>query len=91
MPRSRKDEFIARGDLNYVPREKATPIELEPGQFIIFHKNLLHHSATNLSLNKRIGLVIRYTVPGVKVNHEGIFPDHQNFPLLSLQSRVKIL
>jgi len=73
IPRTHSHEFDARADTAYIERSKAVNIELSAGQFIIFHKKILHHSLTNLSIKRRLGLAMRYTVPGVKVNVEEFF------------------
>jgi ectoine hydroxylase-related dioxygenase (phytanoyl-CoA dioxygenase family) len=77
VPRQTANQFIARADLQYVNRESAIPLPLRAGQFILFHRDLLHHSRANLSLHRRLGLVIRYTTPGVRVNTQGLFREHR--------------
>jgi ectoine hydroxylase-related dioxygenase (phytanoyl-CoA dioxygenase family) len=77
VPRVRANQFNARADLAYVDRSQAIEMPLRAGQFVIFHKDVLHHSAANLSLRRRMGLVVRLTVPGVKVNTAGLFSGHQ--------------
>jgi ectoine hydroxylase-related dioxygenase (phytanoyl-CoA dioxygenase family) len=77
VPRVRANQFNARADLAHVDRSKAVDMPLRAGQFVIFHKDALHHSAANLSLKRRMGLVVRLTVPGVKVNTAGLFSGHQ--------------
>ena len=72
LPRAWTHQFIARADPRFVDKERAVSVPLESGQFILFHKDILHHSETNLSVERRVGMVIRYTVPGVKVNDDGL-------------------
>jgi ectoine hydroxylase-related dioxygenase (phytanoyl-CoA dioxygenase family) len=72
VPRAWKHQFIARADPRFVDETRAVDVPLEAGEFILFHKDLLHHSATNLTLQRRLGLVVRYTVPGVRVNDDGL-------------------
>jgi len=74
--RQKRYQFMAHAEPGYVDKSRAVDIELEPGQFIIFHRDLLHHSGPNLSTERRLGLTVRYTVPGVKVNTEGLFAGH---------------
>ena len=81
LPRVRGNQFEARADLRFVNRERKVPHPLRPGQFVIFHRDVLHHSDANLSLRRRLGLVIRFTVPGVRVDTSGLFPDHKVYPV----------
>ena len=47
---------------------RAVAIPLEAGQFILFDRWLLHRSAMNTSTQPRVGLSLRFTTPGVRVD-----------------------
>jgi ectoine hydroxylase-related dioxygenase (phytanoyl-CoA dioxygenase family) len=75
--RQKRNQFMAHAEPAYVDKSRAVDVELEPGQFILFHRDLLHHSGPNLSIERRMGLTVRYTVPEVKVMTRGLFPGHR--------------
>jgi hypothetical protein len=52
--------FVTQADPALVPRERALPIELEAGQYILFNERMLHHSPVNDSTRRRLGLAMRY-------------------------------
>lgn len=89
VPKRRANQFSASADHAYIDRSKAVDMPLQAGQFVIFHKDLLHRSAANLSLKRRMGMVVRLTVPGVKVNTAGLFPDHQVY-LMRGEDQVRL-
>ncbi len=82
LPRVRGNQFEARADLRFVDRSNKVAVPMEAGQFVIFHRDVLHHSEANLSLQRRLGLVIRFTVPGVRVNTAGLFERHLVYRVL---------
>jgi hypothetical protein len=71
--RTQPHEFDATADIADCVKERAVSICLKAGQFILFHNQLLHFSASNNSATRRLGLAVRYTVPGVKVNTAAFF------------------
>jgi ectoine hydroxylase-related dioxygenase (phytanoyl-CoA dioxygenase family) len=81
VPRSRSEDFNARAEMSVMDQTRATPIDLRAGQFILFHENILHHSPANSSNKRRLGLAIRYTVPGVKIKVEQLFEGHFVYPV----------
>jgi ectoine hydroxylase-related dioxygenase (phytanoyl-CoA dioxygenase family) len=76
VPRRHRHEFLARARHDCVPRDRVKRMLMRPGEFILFHTNLLHHSGANFSTTRRVGLAMRYTIPGVRVNTQGLFDDH---------------
>lgn len=80
-PRQRRDEFDARADVPEALKQQAVKVELRAGEFILFHKRLLHHSGPNQSNGRRLGLAVRYTVPGVKVRTESFFEGYRVYPV----------
>jgi ectoine hydroxylase-related dioxygenase (phytanoyl-CoA dioxygenase family) len=64
-----------------VAYDRAIPVELRAGEFIVFGDRLLHSSDTNRSESDRIGLVARYTLPCVKLFQDVLpfFPGHHAF------------
>jgi len=81
IPRTHAEDFDATADIPASAKEKAVHVELRAGQFILFHKQLLHHSAANESNKRRLGLAMRFTVPGVKVKAESFFPGYCVYPV----------
>ena len=57
-------------------------IELEPGEFVIFDRWLLHGSPANTSEQRRLGLVARIIPPQVRVDFRKMSPW---FPELGVQ------
>lgn len=57
----------------------AIPMEMQPGQFVLFNDRLLHGSPANTSTERRIGFVARYTYPSTKLYLDQIplFPAHR--------------
>ena len=81
IPRTHAYEFDATADIPDSAKKKAVNVELKAGQFILFHKQLLHHSAANASNKRRLGLAMRYTVPGVKVKTDSFFEGYCVYPV----------
>jgi ectoine hydroxylase-related dioxygenase (phytanoyl-CoA dioxygenase family) len=52
--------FATQADPRLVPVDRARPIELEAGQYILFNERMLHHSSTNGSGRRRLGLALRF-------------------------------
>jgi hypothetical protein len=69
--------FDEQADPAQVPVARKVPIELLPGQCMLFNERTLHWSAAN-SGERRCGLAVRLTVPLVKVFHDELFPGHVN-------------
>jgi ectoine hydroxylase-related dioxygenase (phytanoyl-CoA dioxygenase family) len=81
VPRSRSDEFNARAEMSAMDKATAKQVNLRAGQFILFHENILHYSPRNSSTKRRLGLAIRYTVPGVKIKVDQLFEGHFVYPV----------
>ena len=60
-------QFGEMADPNYIDKSEAINLEMKPGEFILFNERTLHHSESNRSQKRRIGLAIRVIVPIVKV------------------------
>jgi ectoine hydroxylase-related dioxygenase (phytanoyl-CoA dioxygenase family) len=46
----------------------AVNVPLQPGQFLLFSDRILHHSNANTSERRRLGLAVRYTHTGVRID-----------------------
>ncbi len=57
-------ELVESGTLTAEQLKRAQSIELEPGEFIIFHSWLLHGSSPNTSSERRAALNVRYVAQG---------------------------
>jgi ectoine hydroxylase-related dioxygenase (phytanoyl-CoA dioxygenase family) len=79
--RTMAGDFNARAEVSDLDRARATHIELRAGQFILFHENILHYSPKNLSPDRRQGLAIRYTVPGVRIKTDQLFDGYFVYPV----------
>ncbi|WP_369642483.1 phytanoyl-CoA dioxygenase family protein [Acidovorax sp. A79] len=55
-------------DPAYVDETRKVALVLEPGQFFLFNERLLHHSNPNRTMEHRLGLAVRVTVPIAKVS-----------------------
>lgn len=73
IQRTDASRYDAIADISDRVKEKAVHVELRAGQFILFHRQLLHYSAPNLSQRRRLGLALRYTVPRAKVKTDSFF------------------
>jgi ectoine hydroxylase-related dioxygenase (phytanoyl-CoA dioxygenase family) len=72
-PRTDASKYDAIADIADSVKEKAVHVELRAGQFILFHRQLLHYSAPNTSPRRRLGLALRYTVPVAKLKTDSFF------------------
>ena len=66
--------FGIRTKIGQADESRAVAISLEPGQFLLFDRWLLHRSEMNRSSRPRVGLSVRYTTPQVRVDCSR-FPD----------------
>jgi predicted dehydrogenase len=65
-----RSELVETGALTPEEMEGAVPVILEPGEFIIFHAWLLHHSGPNTSERRRAGLNVRFAPEGYECEEE---------------------
>jgi chlorinating enzyme len=74
--------LFGRGfEIDYVvSSDRAIPMALKPGQFMVFDCQTLHGSSHNPSPWRRLGLAVRYTSTDVKV-YENQTVDGQGYPL----------
>jgi ectoine hydroxylase-related dioxygenase (phytanoyl-CoA dioxygenase family) len=79
---SRGQGLFGRGfEVEYaVSPDRAVPMVLQPGQFMVFDCQTLHGSSHNPSPWRRLGLACRYTSPDVKV-YENQTVDGQGYVL----------
>ena len=78
MPQNRADGFGRFGyeaETSEWDTSKVTHMEMLPGQFIIFDELIPHKSPANRSDRPRMGIAMRFTVPGVKIDKSRLFPD----------------
>lgn len=71
--------FREEADPAEVDETKAIDMILKPGQFFLFNERLLHHSNSNHSTKRRLGLSARYTAPFVEIldpDDPPLFPGH---------------
>lgn len=66
--RTNAGEFDAMADIDQAAAGQPDRIELRAGQFVIFFGGVLHRSGPNASAGRRLGLVMRYTTPAVRVD-----------------------
>jgi len=81
--------FDEEADPGCVDATKAVRLTLKPGQFVLFNEKTLHHSERNHSNRRRFAMGPRFTVPGVRINHDELFPGHAAI-LVSGEDRVGI-
>ena len=74
--------FGMKADPAFIDESKKVSVELEPGQFVIFDRWLLHGSPANTSAHRRLGLVARIIPADVRVDTERMSP---RFPELGVQ------
>ncbi|MEE9255094.1 MAG: phytanoyl-CoA dioxygenase family protein [Pseudomonadales bacterium] len=80
-------ELMESGTLKEEELKRAESVQLEPGEFIIFHSWLLHASAPNRSAERRAGLNMRYVAQGNECE-----PHFDYIPLeCPCQPRTKLL
>ncbi len=71
--------FGEEADPALVDTSAAVDMVLRPGEFFLFNERMLHHSHTNRSDRRRMGLSARYTVPFVALLDQDappLFPGH---------------
>jgi ectoine hydroxylase-related dioxygenase (phytanoyl-CoA dioxygenase family) len=76
-PRSQPGEFDSRVDFADVAGRDRVRIELRAGEFLLFRNKILHRSAPNPTTRRRLGLAVRYTVPGVTIDTTAFFPGYR--------------
>ena len=78
--------------LDYLNKEEAVDIELEPGELVFFDVHLMHGSNANTSGERRAGLVFRY-MPSTslfdrsvrdKINKSGHLVSYKDRPLFQV-------
>ncbi len=69
-------------DPAFVAEAAKVTIELDPGEFILFDRWLVHGSPPNSSGRRRLGVAARYIPPAVKVDYDQMSPQ---FPELGVQ------
>jgi len=72
-PSVKADEGMAFGkmtDPDDVDADQLVNVELRPGEFVLFNRKLLHHSNTNASTMRRMGMSIRSTLPMVDTGQD---------------------
>lgn len=72
--------FDTEADPEKVDDDKAVSMELEPGEFFLFTEKTLHRSSANQSQYRRMGMVVRGSVPFVY-----LYPDSD------MSSRIKLM
>lgn len=65
--------LLDSGALTQADLERAVPVLLEPGEFIIYHGWLLHGSSPNASARRRAGLNVRFAPPGLECEDEFVY------------------
>jgi predicted dehydrogenase len=61
-----KSGLVDSGALGQAELDRAVPVLLQPGEFIIYHGWLLHGSGANRSAHRRAGLNMRFAPPGLE-------------------------
>lgn len=61
-------EFREMADPAAFDLSESVNVPLQPGQFILFSDGTLHHSNANTSNRRRLGLAVRYTHTGVRID-----------------------
>jgi len=67
---TRFDQAGITADPAWVDVARAVPLPMKAGEFILFDQNLLHGSGANRTIDRRIGLAIRTTLPSVKIKNQ---------------------
>lgn len=65
--------LLESGALTAADLDRAVPVLLEPGEFIIYHGWLLHGSRPNTSARRRAGLNVRFAPPGLQCEEEFLY------------------
>lgn len=73
---NQRSSFQAHADPKKFNDSSPKIIELKTGDFVAFHPYLMHSSGTNLSLERRAAISIRFTIPSVDINHNAFFGGH---------------
>ena len=68
-----KSGLLESGALTRADLDRAVPVLLEPGEFIIYHGWLLHGSSPNRSACRRAGLNMRFAPPGLEREAEFVY------------------
>jgi ectoine hydroxylase-related dioxygenase (phytanoyl-CoA dioxygenase family) len=71
IPADDHKEFGEMADPTYFDASQAIPMELMPGEFFLFNEKVLHYSPPNNSQRRRRGMTARFTIPLVRIEHEG--------------------
>ena len=82
IPSSGTGRFGRRADPYYVDEDRKVRIELEPGEFVIFDRWILHSSPRNHSHRRRLGLSARIVPTQVLIKFDLMNP---TFPELGAQ------
>jgi hypothetical protein len=82
LPHGRPGRFGMRADSDFFDESSRVKIELEPGEFFLFDRWLLHSSPANNSSGRRLGLSARIVPPTVRVDIANMSP---TFPELGVQ------
>jgi predicted dehydrogenase len=68
-----KSGLLESGAMTQADLERAVPVLLRPGEFIIYHGWLLHGSSPNTSDRRRAGLNMRFAPPGLECEEEFVY------------------
>lgn len=68
-----KSGLVEEGVLSPADLERAVPVLLQPGEFIIYHGWLLHGSSPNTSARRRAGLNMRFAPNGLECEDEFVY------------------
>ncbi len=68
-----KSGLLDSGALTPADLDRAVPVLLEPGEFIIYHGWLLHGSGPNASASRRAGLNVRFAPPGLQCEDQFLY------------------
>lgn len=71
IPAGEEMEFGEMADPAHFDASQAIPMELLPGEFFLFNEKLLHNSPPNRSQRRRRGMTARFTIPLVRIEHDG--------------------
>jgi hypothetical protein len=76
-----KSGLIESGALTQTALERARPVVLAPGEFIIYHAWLLHGSGPNTSSRRRAGLNMRFAPLGLECEDEFVYIPIETSPV----------